>query len=121
MYLAGGFSLLGLIVATIVLIPLITDIMSIVFEFVYKNILGNEGKLAARNMKNNKNIIQNITLLFISISAVIAISVVGNFVKTYITDVFRDAELQGFADGKMNEEFMLDIWMELKKYYLFML
>ncbi|HBG8548940.1 TPA: FtsX-like permease family protein [Clostridioides difficile] len=109
LYLAGGFSLLGLIVATIVLIPLITDIMSVVFEFVYKNILGNEGKLAARNMKNNKNIIQNITLLFISISAVIAISVVGNFVKTYITDVFRDAELQGFADGKMNEEFIEDV------------
>ncbi|HBF0592886.1 TPA: FtsX-like permease family protein [Clostridioides difficile] len=109
LYLAGGFSLLGLIVATIVLIPLITDIMSIVFEFVYKNILGNEGKLTARNMKNNKNIIQNITLLFISISAVIAISVVGNFVKTYITDVFRDAELQGFADGKMNEEFIEDV------------
>ncbi|HFL3267184.1 TPA: FtsX-like permease family protein [Clostridioides difficile] len=109
LYLAGGFSLLGLIVATIVLIPLITDIMSIVFEFVYKNILGNEGKLAARNMKNNKNIIHNITLLFISISAVIAISVVGNFVKTYITDVFRDAELQGFADGKMNEEFIEDV------------
>ncbi|HBH3654028.1 TPA: FtsX-like permease family protein [Clostridioides difficile] len=109
LYLAGGFSLLGLIVATIVLIPLITDIMSIVFEFVYKNILGNEGKLAARNMKNNKNIIQNITLLFISISAVIAISVVGNFVKTYITDVFRDAELQGFADGKINEEFIEDV------------
>ncbi|MCU5871817.1 FtsX-like permease family protein [Clostridioides difficile] len=109
LYLAGGFSLLGLIVATIVLIPLIADIMSIVFEFVYKNILGNEGKLAARNMKNNKNIIQNITLLFISISAVIAISVVGNFVKTYITDVFRDAELQGFADGKMNEEFIEDV------------
>lgn len=109
LYLAGGFSLLGLIVATIVLIPLITDIMSIVFEFVYKNILGNEGKLAARNMKNNKNIIQNITLLFISISAVITISVVGNFVKTYITDVFSDAELQGFADGKMNEEFIEDV------------
>ncbi|WP_394869987.1 ABC transporter permease [Clostridioides difficile] len=109
LYLAGGFSLLGLIVATIVLIPLITNIMSIVFEFVYKNILGNEGKLAARNMKNNKNIIQNITLLFISISAVIAISVVGNFVKTYITDVFRDVELQGFADGKMNEEFIEDV------------
>ncbi|MBH9787191.1 FtsX-like permease family protein, partial [Clostridioides difficile] len=46
---------------------------------------------------------------FISISAVIAISVVGNFVKTYITDVFRDAELQGFADGKMNEEFIEDV------------
>ncbi len=109
LYLAGGFSLLGLIIATIVLIPLFTDIMSTVFEFVYEKILGNEGKLAARNMKNNKNITQNITLLFISISAVIAISVVGNFVKTYIGDVFRDAQLQGFADGKMNEEFIEDV------------
>lgn len=109
LYLAGGFSLLGLIIATIVLIPLFTDIMSTGFEFVYEKILGNEGKLAARNMKNNKNITQNITLLFISISAVIAISVVGNFVKTYIGDVFRDAQLQGFADGKMNEEFIEDV------------
>lgn len=109
LYLAGGFSLLGLIIATIVLIPLFTDIMSTSFEFVYEKILGNEGKLAARNMKNNKNITQNITLLFISISAVIAISVVGNFVKTYIGDVFRDAQLQGFADGKMNEEFIEDV------------
>lgn len=109
LYLAGGFSLLGLIVSTIVLIPLFTDTMSTIFEFVYEKILGNEGKLAARNMKNNKNITQNITLLFISISAVIVISVVGSFVKTYVGDVFRDAELQGFADGKMDEEFIEDV------------
>lgn len=109
LYVAGGFSLLGLIVSTIVLIPLFTNTMSTVFEFVYEKILGNEGKLAARNIKNNKNITQNITLLFISISAVIAISVVGSFVKTYIGDVFRDAELQGFADGKMDEEFIEDV------------
>ncbi|NMS89402.1 FtsX-like permease family protein [Clostridioides difficile] len=109
LYLAGGFSLLGLIISTIVLIPLFTDTMSTIFEFVYEKIIGNEGKLAARNMKNNKNITQNITLLFISISAVITISVVGSFVKTYIGDVFRDAELQGFADGKMDEEFIEDV------------
>lgn len=109
LYLAGGFSLLGLIVSTIVLMPLFTNTMSTVFEFIYEKILGNEGRLAARNIKNNKNITQNITLLFISISAVIAISVVGSFVKTYIGDVFRDAELQGFADGKMDEEFIEDV------------
>ncbi|MCC0764016.1 FtsX-like permease family protein [Clostridioides sp. ES-S-0006-03] len=109
LYLAGGFSLLGLIVSTIILIPIFTDTMSTVFEFIYEKILGNEGKLAARNMKNNKNITQNITLLFISISAVIAISVVGSFVKTYIGDVFRDAKLQGFADGNMNQEFIENV------------
>ncbi|MCC0638603.1 MULTISPECIES: FtsX-like permease family protein [unclassified Clostridioides] len=109
LYLTGGFSLLGLIVSTIILIPIFTDTMSTVFEFIYEKILGNEGKLAARNMKNNKNITQNITLLFISISAVIAISVVGSFVKTYIGDVFRDAKLQGFADGNMNQEFIENV------------
>ncbi len=66
-----------------------------VLERIYGIILGNEGKLAARNMRGNKNVIQNITLLFISISAVIAISVVGDFVTTYVSDVsgapnFRD-------------------------------
>ncbi|MGO0882512.1 ABC transporter permease [Clostridioides difficile] len=109
LYLAGGFSLLGLIVSTIILIPFFTNTMSTVFEFIYEKIFWSEGKLAAKNMKNNKNITQNITLLFISISAVIAISVVGSFVKTYIGDVFRDAKLHGFADGEMNQEFIEDV------------
>ncbi len=104
--LAGGFSLLGLIVATIVVIPLITTGVAHVLEGIYGIVLGNEGKLAARNMKQNKNINQNITLLFISLSAVIAISFVGNFVNTYIGDVFKGAELDGFADAQMNKEFI---------------
>ncbi len=44
--------------------------------------------------------------LFISIFAVIAISVVGNFVTSYISDVFSGAELQGFADAQMQPEFV---------------
>ncbi|MEE0418641.1 MAG: FtsX-like permease family protein [Lachnospiraceae bacterium] len=106
LYLAGGFSLLGLIAATILTVPLWTNLVSRVLEHVYGAILGNEGRLAARNMRDNKNVEQNITLLFISISAVIAITVVGGFVTTYVSDVFRDAELQGFADGYMEPEFV---------------
>ena len=106
LYLAGGFSLLGLIAATILVIPIFTNILSGVFERIFGAIVGNEGRIAARNMKDNKNTTQNITLLFISISAIIAISVVGNFVTTYISDVFHGAELQGFADGRMEPEFV---------------
>lgn len=105
LYLAGGFSLLGLIAATILVVPLLTNLLSRGLEVLYRGILGNEGWLAARNMRDNQNTTQNITLLFISISAVIAITVVGNFVTTYVGDVFRDAELQGFADGMMGPEF----------------
>ena len=100
LYLAGGFSLLGLIV------PLFTNGIATVLERLYGVVFQNEGKLAARNMRGNKNITQNITLLFISISAIIAISVVGNFVTTYISDVFHGAELEGFADGEMDQSFI---------------
>ncbi len=107
--LAGGFSLLGLIAATILIIPLLTNLVSIGLERVFGLLSHNIGRLAARNMRDNKNITQNITLLFISISAVIAISVVGDFVNTYISDVFKGAELQGFADGQMTPKFVSQV------------
>lgn len=106
LYLAGGFSLLGLIAATILIVPLLTNLLSMGLERLYGIFLGNEGRLAARNMRDNKNIAQNITLLFISISAVIAITVVGDFATTYVSNVFNGAELQGFADGRMGPEFV---------------
>ncbi len=106
LYLAGGFSLLGLIAATILIIPPVTNLISMGLEHLYGLIFHNEGRLAARNLRDNKSITQNITLLFISISAVIAISVVGNFVTTYIRDVFNGAEIQGFADGQMSPAFV---------------
>lgn len=106
LYPAGGLSLLGLIAATLFIVPSLTNLTSKGLERLYGALLGNEGRLAARNMRDNKNTAQNITLLFISISAVIAITVVGNFVTTYITDVFQGAELQGFADGHMEPDFV---------------
>jgi ABC-type antimicrobial peptide transport system permease subunit len=105
LYLAGGFSLLGLLAATIIIIPLLTNWLSRGLEGLY-GLFSNEGKLAARNMRDNQPVTQNITLLFISISAVIAISVVGSFVTTYIGDVFRGAKLQGFVDAQMEPDFV---------------
>ena len=40
------------------------------------------------------------------ISAIIVISVVGNFVTTYITDVFHGADLDGLANGEMDQGFV---------------
>lgn len=105
-YLIGGFSLLGIIIAAILVIPLLTNLASVGLEHLYSLIFKNEGRLAARNMKDNKNINQNITLLCISISAIIVITVVGNFVTTYVSDVFHNAKLQGFADGHMEQNFI---------------
>lgn len=109
LYMTGGFSLLALLIATIMMIPTITNFTSKLLEIIYEKIFKNEGKLTARNMRGNKNIMQNITLLFISISAIISISVVGNFVHSYIVDVFQGAKLQGFANGAMNQQFIQQV------------
>ncbi|SHJ83826.1 putative ABC transport system permease protein [Clostridium cavendishii DSM 21758] len=106
--IGGGLSLITLIVATIILIPIVTNGISLVLEKVYGVILGNEGKLSARNMRDNKNITQNITLLFISISAVIVITVVGSFVSTYIGDVFKGSKLDGFTEAKNIDKTFVD-------------
>ncbi|WP_175548364.1 ABC transporter permease [Lutispora thermophila] len=106
LYPAGGFSLLGLITAAILNIPLITNLISSGMERLYEVIFKGEGKLSARNIRDNKNVTQNIALLFISLSAVIVISVVGNFVTTYIIDVFHGAELDGLANGDMDQSFV---------------
>lgn len=77
----GYYETVDLIAATILMVPLLTNLLSMGLERLYSIFLGNEGRLAARNMRENKNIVQNITLLFISISAVIAITVVGAFLQ----------------------------------------
>ena len=109
LYLAGGLSLIGFIAGTIMALPNIINLLSIILEHLYTHLFKNEGKLAARNLRDNKSIVQNITLLFISISAVIVISVIGNFVTDYITGVFQGAQLQGFAEGKMDITFVDEV------------
>ncbi|WP_195269722.1 FtsX-like permease family protein [Eubacterium sp. 1001713B170207_170306_E7] len=107
--LVGGFSLLGILVGAILMIPSVADGSAWIMERLYSRFFGNEGMLAARNLRKNHNVHQNITLLFISLSAVIAISVVGSFVNQYISDVFRGAALDGFADARMTPEFVQQV------------
>ncbi|MBO1307694.1 FtsX-like permease family protein [Enterococcus sp. 669A] len=106
---AGGVSLITLLVGAIMIVPLLINAMSQVLEKVYGLLFGNVGKLAARNLRGNKNTNQNATLLFISISAIIVISTVGSFVNVYIGDVFRDASLDGFSDAVVNEDFIDEV------------
>lgn len=106
---AGGASLVGLLASTIIIIPMLISGASHALERLYGTVLCNEGRLAARNMRDNRNISQNITLLFISISAIITIGVIGSFVQVYIGDVFKGAKLDGFADAVMDREFISDV------------
>lgn len=107
--LVGGLSLLGILTAAILMIPPAADGAAWVMEKLYGRCFGNEGMLAARNLRKNHNVHQNITLLFISLSAIITISVVGSFVNQYIGDVFDGAALDGFADAQMTPEFVQEV------------
>ncbi len=103
---AGGLSLLGLLVAIVIVTPLIANTLFYLLEGVYGKLFGNEGKLAARNMRNNRNIHQNITLLFISLTAVIVISTITSFATSYLGDVFAGGTLDGFANGEISTEYV---------------
>lgn len=108
---AGGISLLTLIIGAILVIPLMTAVISPVLERVYGLLFGHVGRLAARNLQGSKHTDQNVVLLFISISAIIVISVVGSFVHTYIGDVFRGASLDGFSDAAVDAGFIAEVSM----------
>lgn len=91
--------LLG-IIAVVILVPYCTQILSFILEKVYMIIFRNEGILAAKNLRSNKNIINNISLLSIGISALFMLNVVSysmgiELVKAYeITtcDIYMSAQ-----------------------------
>lgn len=106
---AGGLSLLTLLIGAILIVPLLTAVVSPALERIYGLLFGNVGRLAARNLHGSKHTDQNVVLLFISISALIVISIVGSFVHTYIGDVFRGAALDGFSDTAVDAAFIAEV------------
>ncbi|WP_456251061.1 ABC transporter permease [Enterococcus avium] len=107
--ITGAISLLTLIISAIMIIPLLLNSFSVFAQMVYTKLSGNIGTIAARNLRDNKNTNSNVTLLFISISAIIVISVVGDFVNTYVTDVFRGATLDGFSQSTVDRSFIKQV------------
>lgn len=77
---AGQFGMLTMImtlVAVVILIPYITTIFTRILENLYVFFFGNIGILAAKNLRENKNILNNITMLAIGISSLLFINIIG--------------------------------------------
>ncbi|OCL25362.1 hypothetical protein U472_13505 [Orenia metallireducens] len=83
--------------AIIMLIPIITNLFIIIFEHLYSYIFGNEGILAVKNLRDNKSIINNISLLTIGIASLLMINTLSHSVAIEVSDVYGDAKF--------------DIWM----------
>ncbi|WP_026882005.1 ABC transporter permease [Clostridium akagii] len=97
------------LIGVVVLVPYITDVFVIILQWVYALIFKNEGILAAKNLRNNKNIINNISLLAIGISTLFMLNVLSaslgkELVKAYAVykcDVWVSGDIQKGALDKI--------------------
>ncbi|KUG05149.1 putative abc transporter integral membrane protein [hydrocarbon metagenome] len=90
---AGILSVLGIIIGTVAivwLIPRITDIFVLLYEKFIPNLFGNEGILAIKNIRNNKEMLNNITLLTIGLASLLLINTISFSVGREVTDAYRD-------------------------------
>jgi len=79
------------IVAVIILIPFITKGFVAVFERIYVFIFGNVGVLAAKNLKENKGLLSNISLLSIGIASLLMINALSYSISNAMTNVYSTA------------------------------
>ncbi|WP_234117385.1 ABC transporter permease [Clostridium hydrogenum] len=65
------------VIGIIIIIPHVTELLVVVLSKLYNIIFGNEGSLAAKNLRKNRSLINNISLLAIGISTLFMINVVS--------------------------------------------
>ena len=92
--IVGGGCLILSGAAVTLLIPYITNGFIKVFEKVYSYIFGNEGIMAAKNLRNNKSILNNISLLSVGISSLLMVNTISYSVVTELTSFYKDANFE---------------------------
>ncbi|MBU3143448.1 ABC transporter permease [Clostridium sp. CF012] len=104
--LIDGLAMLLVFVATVYLVPYITVVFVMVLEKLYSYIFGNEGVIAAKNLKGNKNVLNNIALLAIGMSALLMISTISSSMAMEVPRVYKQMNFQILVrGGDLNGEF----------------
>lgn len=86
------------IVSVVLFVPHLINLSVMVLGKIYGLIFGNEGILAVKNLKNNKSIVNNISLLAIGLSSLLMINIVSSSVAKEVSNVYNDLNF--------------DIWLE---------
>jgi putative ABC transport system permease protein len=86
--LSDSISMLCSLTGVILLLPLITSGFVYLFEKIYVKLFGNIGVIAARNLRNNKNILNNISLLCIAISSLLMITTISDSVLKEVASFY---------------------------------
>lgn len=86
----GPLSLLFMLVGIILSVPLLTKIVSIILAPILSEIFGNEGILAVKNLRENKSVLNNISILALGISVVLMIRIISSSLAIEVGDVYTD-------------------------------
>ncbi len=87
-YILDTVSLLSSVIGIILLLPAITSGFVFLFEKLYSMLFGNVGAIAAKNLRQNKSILNNISLLTIAISSLIMISTISDSVLYEVSSFY---------------------------------
>lgn len=79
-----------LVPAVVMLVPYITNGFLKVFRALYDRVFGNEGILAAQNLRDNKNNLNNIILLGMSISVLLMINTLSQSIINDTVNYYKD-------------------------------
>lgn len=85
---ADSISMLFSLIGVILLLPLITSGFVLLFEKIYVMLFGNIGVIAAKNLRQNKNILNNISLLCIAISSLLMITTISDSVLKEVASFY---------------------------------
>ena len=99
--LLNGLATIFLCVGLIMMIPFITDfIVTVLAKPLYK-LFGSLGYLAVKNIKGNKNIINNISLLSLGIAGILLINTLSYSITTEVLNIFGDFkyDVTMYTDG----------------------
>lgn len=77
-------------IGLIMLVPYISNAFLNIFTGLYSLIFGNIGLLAVKNIKGNKNILNNVSLLTIGISTIIMINTISSSVGIEVLNAYKD-------------------------------
>ncbi|WP_242876167.1 ABC transporter permease [Desulfosporosinus hippei] len=87
----GSVGMIMTLTAIVMLVPYITSVFVKIFETLYVFIFGNIGILAAKNLRENQNIINNISMLAIGIACLLLINTASYDNVISITDQFKNS------------------------------
>jgi putative ABC transport system permease protein len=92
--IADASCMLVIGVGIVLLIPQLTNLCIYILEKIYPYILGNEGLLAVKNLRNNKSVMNNIALLTIGIASLLMINTTSYSTSLELVNVYSDAQFQ---------------------------